>query len=440
MGASSHGTSRDVAKSAPGISRAWLGVLVFVLMLLTGLLASGQAGADEPGAATVSGRLVNAGQPVVGAQVRALDDAGTQLVVTTSDDSGRWSLEVPAGKYTFEVVAASLPPGVSVQRSVSRDVTSARANNIVFTFGDVRTTATTPLYERVIRLAIDGLRFGLVIAVTAIGLSLIFGTTGLTNFSHGELVTLGAVLAWVLNVAAGLPLVLASLLAVVAGVGIGWVNNATLWRPLRKRRVGLIPQLVVSIGLAISLRYLILMGFSDRSQSFADYPVSAERKWGPVAITDINLLTIVISLVVLIGVALMLQKTPIGKAMRAVSDNKDLAASCGINVERVITVVWCLGGGLAALGGVLLALSELGGRVQWEMGFKLLLLMFAGITLGGLGTAYGALLGCIVVGLLVQMSTLFINPDLKYIGGLLILIFILIVRPQGILGSRDRIG
>ncbi|MGB0963271.1 MAG: ABC transporter permease subunit, partial [Mycobacterium sp.] len=81
-----------------------------------------------------------------------------------------------------------------------------------------------------------------------------------------------------------------------------------------------------------------------------------------------------------------------------------------------------------------------GGRVQWEMGFKLLLLMFAGIILGGLGTAYGALLGCLIVGMLVQLSTLVINPDLKYVGGLLILIFILVVRPQGILGSRERVG
>src|SRR5690606_13685069 len=140
-----------------------------------------------------------------------------------------------------------------------------------------------------------------------------------------------------------------------------------------------------------------------------------------------------------VGVALLLQRTRIGKAMRAVADNRDLAASSGIDVEHVIRFVWGLGGGLAALGGVLFGLSELGGRVQWEMGFKLLLLRFAGI-LGGLGTAYGALVGCVVVGLLVQLSTLVINPDLKYIGGLLVLIVILVIRPQGILGSRTRIG
>ncbi len=420
-------------------------VLLAVFAAWAALLCAGQAGAEpapdtQTETATVAGRLVNSGEPVAGATVRALDTAGTAAGSGESGQDGRWTFEVPVGSYTFEVVQDTLPEGVSVQGTVNREITAGRTNTVVFSFGEVRTSIETPLYERIIRLTIDGLRFGLVIAVAAIGLSLIFGTTGLTNFAHGELVTIGAVFAWVFNVTFGMPLLLASVLAIVVGIGVGWLNNAGVWKPLRKRRVGLIPQLVVSIGLAISLRYLILALFSDRSQAFADYPVSAERQWGPVAITDINLMTIIISVVVLVGVALMLQKTAIGKAMRAVSDNKDLAAASGINVERVITLVWCLGGALAALGGVLLAMSELGGRVQWEMGFKLLLLMFAGITLGGLGTAYGALLGCIVVGLLVQLSTLVINPDLKYVGGLLILIVILIVRPQGILGSRERIG
>jgi len=408
-------------------------------MAVAGVLGATPAQA-EPENASVSGRLVNAGEPVAGATVRALGPDNNEAGTATSDDNGRWTFEVPVGTYSFEVVEDTLPEGASVQGAVTREVLAGRNNTVVFTFGEVRTSIATPLYERVIRLAIDGLRFGLVIAVAAIGLSLIFGTTGLTNFSHGEMVTLGAVFTWTFNVTFGMPLLIAALLGVVAGVGVGWLNNAGVWRPLRKRRVGLIPQLVVSIGLAISLRYLILALFSDRSQAFADYPVTAQRQWGPIAITDVNLMTIVVSLVVLVAVAVMLQKTPIGKAMRAVSDNKDLAAASGINVERVITFVWCLGGGLAALGGVLLAMSELGGRVQWEMGFKLLLLMFAGITLGGLGTAYGALLGCIVVGMLVQLSTLVIPPDLKYVGGLLILILILIVRPQGILGSRERIG
>jgi neutral amino acid transport system permease protein len=141
--------------------------------------------------------------------------------------------------------------------------------------------------------------------------------------------------------------------------------------------------------------------------------------------------------VVLVLVALMLQRTKIGKAMRAVSDNRDLAASSGIDVNRVILVVWMMGGALATLGGVLLGLSD---QVQWDMGFRLLLLMFAGVTLGGLGTAYGALVGSLIVGVFVQMSTLVIPSDVKYVGGLLLLIVILVLRPQGILGSRARIG
>ena len=159
--------------------------------------------------------------------------------------------------------------------------------------------------------------------------------------------------------------------------------------------------------------------------------------YGLFRMTNADLASIVIALAVLVLVAVMLQRTKIGKAMRAVADNRDLAASSGINVNRVILVVWMMGGALAALGGVLLGLSD---EVQWDMGFRLLLLMFAGVTLGGLGTAYGALVGSIVVGVFVQMSTLVVPNDIKYVGGLLLLIVILIVRPQGILGSRVRVG
>lgn len=388
----------------------------------------------------VSGRLMDAGTPLADVTVTATDSSGTVAAKATSDDTGRWQLQVSPGTYTFGIEESSLPDGTSVQGTVDREVVAGRSNTVIFSFGEARTSMGTPLWERFIRTTIDGLRFGLIIAITAVGVSLIFGTTGLTNFSHGEMVTFGAVIAWMFNVKIGLHLVPAAILAIVVGGLFGWAYNAGVWRPLRKRRTGLIAQLVVSIGLGISLRYLILIFYSDRSNPFNDYQGQVEHDWGPFSITNVNIACIVVSTIVLIGVALMLQKTRVGKAMRAVADNRDLASSSGINVERIVTFVWVLGGALAALGGVLFALSELGGRVQWEMGFKLLLLMFAGITLGGLGTAYGALLGCIIVGLFVQWSTMVIDPDLKYVSALLILIIILIVRPQGILGSRQRIG
>ena len=272
----------------------------------------------------------------------------------------------------------------------------------------------------------------------AVGLSLIFGTTGLTNFAHGELVTIGAVVAWYFNVDAGIPLILAALLAMIV-VG-GRSARSTNWGcggRCAGAGTGLVAALVVSIGLSLALRYLIQIFYGGRSNAYIGLPDPARGRLRPLPLTTADLFSIIISVVVLVLVAVMLQRTKIGKAMRAVADNRDLAASSGIDVNRVILVVWVLGGALAALGGVLLGLSD---QVQWDMGFRLLLLMFAGVTLGGLGTAYGALVGSLVVGVFVQMSTLVIPDDVKYVGGLLLLIVILVIRPQGILGSRARIG
>jgi branched-chain amino acid transport system permease protein len=397
---------------------------------------------EQPGL-PVNGTLRDVdGTLLAGVRVQAFNAGGQQVASTTSNTDGRWELTVPTpGEYTFRIDRQSLPPGVTVlQGEVVRDVAPGTLSLVVFRFGAQRAGLQTSASATVARVLVDGIRFGLVIGITGVGLSLIFGTTGLTNFAHGELVTIGAVLAWTLNVTFGLQLIWATVLAIVAGAALGAATDLAIWRPMRRRRAGLIAQLVISIGLALALRYVVLIYFGGRSESFADYTNQVERNYGFISITDKDLATIVISLAVLIGVALLLQRTRIGKAMRAVADNRDLAASSGINVERVVLFVWILAGALAALGGVLFALSELGGTVQFEMGFNLLLLMFAGVILGGLGTAYGALLGCLVVGVLVQVSAQVIPVDLKYLGGLAVLIVILVIRPQGLLGSRARIG
>lgn len=391
----------------------------------------------------VSGTLRNSdGTLLTGVEVQALDERGRQVTDDISDDRGRWELTVPEpGRYTFRIDQESLPEGVQVlQGEVVREVAENRVSLVVFRFGAERTGLDSSATSQILRVLVDGIRFGLVIGITGVGLSLIFGTTGLTNFAHGELVMIGAVVAWTLNVVVGIQLIWATLLAIVAGAALGAANDLGIWRPMRRRRSGLIAQLIVSIGLAIALRYLVLIFYGGRSQSFADYTNQVERDYGIISLTDKDLATIVISLAVMIGLALLLQRTRIGKAMRAVSDNRDLAAASGINVERVILFVWILAGALAALGGVLFGLSELAGTVHYEMGFNLLLMMFAGVILGGLGTAYGALVGCLIVGILVQVSAQIIPVDLKYLGGLAVLILILIIRPQGLLGSRARIG
>ena len=137
----------------------------------------------------------------------------------------------------------------------------------------------------------------------------------------------------------------------------------------------------------------------------------------------------------IVGVALFLLKTRFGKAIRAVSDNPDLASSSGIDTDRVILLVWILGGALAGLGGVFYGLEF---SIKWDMGFTLLLLMFAAITLGGLGNPFGALLGSLVIGIFVELWTWIVPNanDLKTVGALAVLILVLLIRPQGLLGTQ----
>jgi neutral amino acid transport system permease protein len=265
---------------------------------------------------------------------------------------------------------------------------------------------------------------------------MIFGTTGLTNFAHGELVTLGALVAWFIS-DAGVPLVAAAAITVLLAGGLGWAQDAGFWRPLRRRGTGLIAMMIISIGLAIFIRYLFLFVFGGETRSYAQYSAQAGMRFGPVSLAPRDIWAIAICLVVIVGISLALVRTRIGKATRAVADNPALAAASGIDVDRVITVVWVAGTALASLAGILLGLSQ---QVNYQMGFQSLLLMFAAVVLGGLGTAWGALIGAIVVGVFIQVSTLVIPPELKNAGVLAVLIVILLVRPQGILGRRERVG
>ena len=249
---------------------------------------------------------------------------------------------------------------------------------------------------------VDGARLGLIIAITSVGLSLIFGTTGLTNFAHGEMVTFGGMVAFVGNVTIGIPLLIVGPITVVIGGLFGYFLDWGLWGRLRRRGVGLVSQLVVSVGLSLFLRYFFLYRFGGRTRPFADYSLQEAKSWGPVSITPRDLTTALIALVVLIGVGLALQLSRMGKAIRAVSDNPDLASATGINSKQVIRLVWFVGGALAAMGGIFRGLDE---QVGFEMGANLLFLMFAGITLGGLGSAYGALVGGFIIGMFVELAT-----------------------------------
>jgi neutral amino acid transport system permease protein len=413
-------------------------------LLLVATFAMGLA-TLVPGVASAEGEQVagtlktSRSGPIEGVGVTVTSESGDEIDTVQTDGEGRWEVALPGpGRYTVTIKTDDLPENVQLSGEDSRtvNVEANRRQPVNFALDDGSRDGAGGSV-RAVQLLVDGIRFGLLIAMCAVGLSLIFGTTGLTNFAHGELVSIGAIVAWYINVQGGVPLIPATLIAMVVGAALGAANELGLWRPLRRRGTGLIAALVVSIGLSLLLRYLIQIVYGGFSNPYAEYQSQRAVDYGVFTMTNRALFSILISVAVLVLVALMLQRTKIGKAMRAVADNRDLAASSGIDVNRVILIVWMMGGALAALGGVLLGLSD---QVQWDMGFRLLLLMFAGVTLGGLGTAYGALVGSLIVGVFVQVSTLVIPSDVKYVGGLLLLIVILVIRPQGILGARARIG
>ena len=414
--------------------------LVGMIGLSVMLVGAANAAEEEP-PGLVQGFLRDlAGEPVVGVEVTVTDAEGF-TGTGTSDEAGRWEVEVPReGAYTVELDVATIPEGVAEPTKNPLDVTvfPGSARTVLFSLGE-RERNLTSKWDQAAQLTVEGLRFGLVIALASVGLSLIYGTTGLTNFAHGEIVTFGAMITWWLNVIVGIPFIGAALLGIVLSGAFGFANDRGLWKPLRKRQTGLIAMMIVSIGLALVLQNIYLIFFGGASRPFGDYATQAGLEFGPVSLTPKDIASMVIAAVVLALAGLALLKTRIGKATRAVSDNPALAASSGIDVERVILVVWMVGAALAGLGGILQGLTQ---QVFPLLGAQSLLLIFAAVTLGGLGTAFGALVGSLVVGLFINLSTLIpgMTPELKNVGALLVLIIVLLVRPQGILGRRSRIG
>nr|WP_284329124.1 branched-chain amino acid ABC transporter permease [Demequina litorisediminis] len=306
--------------------------------------------------------------------------------------------------------------------------------------------ATTDTSNRLV----NGLVFGLLLALASVGLSLIYGTTGLSNFAHGEQVSLGALLCFFFTTqqpvslplipvefTIGWPLIPSAIAAIAVAAGTGWLQDKFLWSPLRRRRVSTVQQMIVSIGLSLALVNFIQWWFGAERQRLST-SIDSRIDMGIFTIGQSTLWSLAISLACLGGVAYFLMRTRTGRATRAVSDNPALASASGIRVDKVVRLVWILATGLAAVGGILLALYD--NAAAFDVGARLLLLMFAAVTLGGLGHPFGALVGSLVIGVAVEMSTIWVGTDLKYAVALGILILVLLVRPQGILGRAERVG
>ncbi len=406
-----------------------------------------QAETTQPDEAeSIRGRLVitEDGErvPVPGAEITV--SQGNNIIGTAvSDSDGQWQIEVPAeGIYSVSINVNSLPEGMGLtdpdrQTLTDVSVSEGQSKAVIFRLGEAVGSSVSRV-ERFANLFFSGLRFGSILALCSVGLSLVFGVSGLVNFAHGEIVTLGALVAFFLNASEGGPQI--SLLAaavpamLITGVLIGGMEIG-FWRPLRDRKISLVSLSLVTIGLSFMLRYSFAVVFGTDFRSYRDYNIQDPVEIGWITTTPKNLVIVIISIGLLAGLGLFLMNTRSGIGIRAVSANRELASVAGIDVSNVLLTVWIIGAALSALGGIFYGISE---QLDWLMGFRLLLLMFAAVILGGIGTAFGAMLGGFLIGIIVEVSTYWIDSEFKLVVALVVLVAMLMVRPQGLLGLKER--
>jgi neutral amino acid transport system permease protein len=289
--------------------------------------------------------------------------------------------------------------------------------------------------HNVAQRGLNGLTLGAIYAIGAVGLTLVYGILKLVNFAHGDFLTFGAYMAYLVSVTWGLPLVVAVFWAMTMTAVLGIFLEKVMWGPMRARGAGMLQLLLMAIGLALVIRYVIQFVWSTELRQL-DVNRTTTVEFLGLTIGRTNLIVIVTGFAVLIGTGLMLRYSLLGKRMRALSDDLELAETSGIDTSRVILWTWVFAAGLAGLAGVLAgAITQL----QPELGFELLLPIFAAVVLGGIGNAFGALAGGVVLGLVIEWSTLLVDARWKTAIGFLVLILVLVIRPQGIFGRAKTI-
>ncbi len=392
---------------------------------------------------------------VPGVKVTVEDSAGEVVGEDESDETGVFDITIPGAgatnlgkEFTVKIDEESLPEDAALrnpdQVELTIRFTTDSDQSVVFPISDPLESGSGKAVEA-LQLAVGGLVFSALLAMAALGLSMIFGTTGLTNFAHGELITFGAIIAFAFDQLPGsvsvgglnITVVVGVVVAFIVSAAFGWLNDAALWRPLRHRGTGVIAMMIVSIGLSIFLRSIYQYFAGAQSRNYSQYAAVEPYEIGPLLITPKEIIVFVVAMLALFATTALLQYTRIGKATRAVADNPALSASTGINVERVISIVWIGGAALAGLSGALLGLTQ---GFDYQIGFKILLLVFAAVVLGGLGTIWGAIVGAFIIGLFTELTTLFVPAEFKFVGALVVLIVVLLIRPQGLLGKPQRVG
>jgi branched-chain amino acid transport system permease protein/neutral amino acid transport system permease protein len=281
-----------------------------------------------------------------------------------------------------------------------------------------------------LQLTVYGIVLGSIISLGAIGLSLVYGILRFPHFAHGDLITLGGYLAFVLVTTIGAPVLVALPVGVAGTALVAVAIDQVLYRRLRK--VAPVILLISSVGVALILRSAIQLIWGSSNQVYAT-GIQFPYRFAGVNIKPDHLIIVGGTILLVVALHLFLQKTKVGKAMRAMSDNADLAQVTGIRVNSIIIWTWIIGGGLAAAAGIFLGMDT---RLHPVMGWRILLPVFAAAILGGIGRPYGAIIGGLVIGLAQEYSTTVISPSYKPAVAFALMVLMLIVRPTGLFAGR----
>lgn len=281
--------------------------------------------------------------------------------------------------------------------------------------------------QQLAQLLVNGVAIGSVIALAAVGLTLTYGILRLANFAHGDLMTLGAYLTLTANLN-GVNVWLSILIGAVLTIGVALLCEKLLWSPMRDRRASSTTLIIISIGLALFLRNGITLLWGPENRRY-DLPVATALDVFGVRIAPTRLIVVGLAILAIAALHYLLQHTKIGKAMRAVADNTDLARVSGINVDWVVIWTWVLAAGLTAIAGGMFGLIT---AVRPNMGWFLIMPMFASVILGGIGNPYGAIAGAYIIGIAQELSTYVLPSEYKLGVALMVMILVLLVRPQGL--------
>lgn len=281
-----------------------------------------------------------------------------------------------------------------------------------------------------------GLATASIVALAAVAVSLQVSVTNFFNFAYGDFMSLGAYVTWTAN-REGVNFFLSVLLGGIAVGVLGMLANYLIFRPFMRRGVRPVTLLIAGVGLSFVVQNALILIWTPSPRRFS-LNLGNALHLGPFLLTPGDLIMIGASGALLLLLHLMLTYTKFGKAVRATSNNIDLAQSCGINSDRVISLTWFIAGLLTAVAGVGLVLQE--STLSPTTGFTELFVIFGAVILGGIGRPYGAMLGALIVGVLTEIAGAYVNAAYKTSIAFGVVVLLLLFRPQGLIKARGLIS